>query len=88
MVTIPQEIKNSDGLLIWLMSYFSDKFRNHAILKGDMVLRLLKMRDDITIKAIEQELKPLLPSNELLGIDLKIRVAIEQLISHLRTKIK
>ena len=41
MVTIPKEVNSNDGLLLWLMGYFSDKFRNHAILKGGMVLRLL-----------------------------------------------
>ena len=41
MVTIPKEVNNNDGLLLWLMGYFSEKFRNHAILKGGMVLRLL-----------------------------------------------
>lgn len=41
MVTIPKEVDTNESLLLWLMSYFSEKFRNHAILKGGMVLRLL-----------------------------------------------
>ncbi|MHC4873168.1 MAG: nucleotidyl transferase AbiEii/AbiGii toxin family protein [Planctomycetota bacterium] len=41
MITIPKEVNNTEGLLIWLMGYFAGKFRNHAILKGGMVLRLL-----------------------------------------------
>ena len=41
MVSIPKEVNKSEGLLLWLIGYFAEKFRNHAILKGGMVLRLL-----------------------------------------------
>ena len=47
---------------------------------GELRENLLEARDRISTKAIEKELKPLLPGNELLGLDLKIRVAIEQLV--------
>jgi len=41
MVSIPKEVDTTEGLLLWLIGYFSETFRNHAILKGGMVLRLL-----------------------------------------------
>ena len=37
-------------------------------------------RDNVSAEAIAKELRPLLPASELLGLDLKIRVAIERLV--------
>jgi len=41
MITLPKEIKNTDELLLWFMSFFNDRFKGNAILKGGMILRLL-----------------------------------------------
>jgi predicted nucleotidyltransferase component of viral defense system len=41
MITSLADIKSNDAFLIWTMNFFAAKFRNHAVLKGGMVLRLL-----------------------------------------------
>ena len=41
MTTIEPAVKTTDDLLMWFMGYFAQKFRNRAIIKGGMVLRLL-----------------------------------------------
>ncbi len=41
MTTLPNDIKTTEQLLLWFMHYFAKEFKNHAILKGGMVLRLL-----------------------------------------------
>ena len=50
----------------------------------DLSRHLLKEREKISTTALEKELRPLLPADELLGLDLKIRVAIEQLVLFLK----
>lgn len=72
MVTIPKEVDSNEGLLLWLMGYFSEKFRNHAILKGGMVLRLLncpRYTNDLDYLFVpyesKKEIKPML--EEVLG---------------------
>jgi predicted nucleotidyltransferase component of viral defense system len=41
MTTIAPAVKTTDDLLLWFLGYFAQKFRNRAIVKGGMVLRLL-----------------------------------------------
>lgn len=41
MITIAPAVKTTDDLLLWFLGYFAQKFRNRAIVKGGMVLRLL-----------------------------------------------
>jgi len=41
MITITPAVKTTDDLLLWFLGYFAQKFRNRAIVKGGMVLRLL-----------------------------------------------
>jgi len=67
MVSIPKEVDSNEGLLLWLMGYFAEKFRNHAILKGGMVLRLLncpRFTNDLDYLFIpyksKKEIKPML----------------------------
>ena len=36
-----KEFKNFDGLVVFIINHFSKVFKNHAILKGGMVLKLL-----------------------------------------------
>ena len=36
-----KEFKNFDDLAVFIINYFSKIFKNHAILKGGMVLKLL-----------------------------------------------
>ncbi len=67
MVAIPKEVDSTEGLLLWLMGYFAERFRNHAILKGGMVLRLLncpRFTNDLDYLFIpyksKKEIKPML----------------------------
>jgi predicted nucleotidyltransferase component of viral defense system len=41
MTTITPAVKTTDDLLLWFLGYFAQKFRNRAIVKGGMLLRLL-----------------------------------------------
>ncbi len=50
---------------------------------SELCENLLEAKKSISAESIGKELSALLPANELLGLDLKIRVALEQLVCSL-----
>jgi len=47
---------------------------------SELCKNILETKENMSAESIAKELRALLPANELLGLDLKIRVALEQLV--------